>query len=49
MHIQIGADRQAGSKRIKRMEGLSREKPQIWLAWLLKKAECWNFPGKKFM
>lgn len=27
---------EAVGERIKAMEGLSREKPQIWLAWLLK-------------
>lgn len=38
---------EAVGERIKAMEGLSQEKSQIWLAWLLKQNECWNFPGEK--
>lgn len=53
MDVQIGLDGHAGGKRIKRIEGLSWETPQILLAWLLKMlwmaSKCWNFPGKKIM
>lgn len=44
IHLQIGAS--GGRSSGREDQGLSREKPQIWLAWLLKQSKCWNFPGE---